>query len=301
LFLTRVIENVPLCREHWRFTVEIGDFPQAEPGQFVQILCSEPDRDSASGSGAFAPPRAASSCFLRRPFSIGGLRRNGRQCEMDFIHRVVGPGTHWLSQLRPGDAVSMLGPLGRPFAVPADRPLALLVGGGVGMPPLIWLAEALRAAGKQILAFCGARCADLIPLTTVPGVIVSGRDGSPAYEEFSRYGAPVIISTDDGSLGAAGRIPDIFQTYLDRHPNVVPSAVVYTCGPTPMMKATARVCEAVGLPCQVCLERVMACGMGTCQSCVVPVRDMASEGGWRYRLCCTDGPVFENTDVIWDE
>ena len=288
LFLGRVLANEPICSEHWRFVIEVEGFPAAAPGQFLQILCAEPS-DSGWIGGA----------YIRRPFSIGGLRRRGLRCELDVLHRAIGVGTRWLSQLSPGDALSVLGPLGQPFPLVDDRPVAYLVGGGIGLPPLIWLAEALRDAGKQSVAFCGARSADLVPLTRLPQTAVSSDAATLSFREFSDFNTPVLLSTDDGSLGAAGRIPDILARYLDQHADEARSAVVYTCGPDPMMRATAEVCRARDVSCFVCLERMMACGMGTCQSCVVPVRDESADDYWRYRLCCTDGPVFDGDVVLW--
>lgn len=289
VFLTRVARNEPICREHWRLVLEAEGFPPAQPGQFVQILCAEPG-DSGWTQGP----------FIRRPFSIGGLRRSGNRCEMDILHRAIGPGTRWLSRLEPGREVSVLGPLGTPFAVHPRRTTALLAGGGIGLPPLIWLAETLAARGHRVIAFCGARTAELLPLTRLEGVAVSGEEGSPAFAEFAPFGVPVVVSTDDGSLGLAGRVPDALERYLVRHEGVASSSALYSCGPDPMMRAVARIGLERDIPTQVCLERVMACGMGTCQSCVVKVHDAAAEDGWRYRLCCTDGPAFDAREVAWE-
>ena len=290
IFLTRVVANEPICHQHWRFVLEVEDFPPAEPGQFVQILCGKPDDDAWTGGA-----------FLRRPFSIADLRRDGRRAEIDILHRAVGGGTRWLSRLEPGDSVSIVGPLGRPFWLLDDRPVALLVGGGIGLPPLIWLARTLHDAGKRSVAFCGSRSADVLPLTRRADVPVSGERATLAFSEFADFDVPVVVGTDDGSLGAAGLIPDLFTRYLGRHLDDARSAVVYTCGPEPMMRTVARFCHQRAIPCQVCLERMMACGMGTCQSCVVRVRDEQAEDQWRYQLCCTDGPVFDADLVIWEE
>ena len=281
--------HTTLCREHGCVQVDVENFPSAAPGQFVQVLCRDPDDEPGVGEA-----------YLRRPLSIGGLRRDGERARIDLLYRVVGRGTRWLSHRRPGDPVSLLGPLGRPFAIEPSRPVAYLVGGGIGLPPLIWLAQVLHDAGRRVTAFCGARTADLLPLTRREGVAVSGDEGSSAFDEFAGAGVPVLVATDDGSLGAMGLIPDIFAGYLDRHSADTASAVVYTCGPNPMMAATARVARDRSMRCQVSLERLMACGMGTCQSCVVRVRDDRADHGERYRLCCTDGPVFDSRDVLWD-
>jgi dihydroorotate dehydrogenase electron transfer subunit len=289
VFVSRVARNEPLCREHWRLVLEVEDFPPAAPGQFVQVLCAEPnDLGWTQGS------------FIRRPFSIGGLRRDGRRCEIDILHRALGRGTRWLSRLGPGEPVSILGPLGRPFEVPAAREVAWLVGGGIGIPPLIWLAEVLRGSGRQVVAFCGARSANLVPLTPVPGVPVSSQEPTPAFREFAAAGVSVVAATDDGSLGEAAKIPDMFHRYLERHADLIPSAAIYACGPDAMLRAVAKMGIDRQVPTQVCLERVMACGMGTCQSCVVRVHDASAEEGWRYRLCCTDGPAFDARAVVWE-
>lgn len=291
IFLARVIDNVPLCREHWRLVLGLDAFPDARPGQFLQILCTEPSDEGWNGG-----------VFLRRPFSIGGLRRTSGGVEVDILHRAVGPGTRWLAQRHPGDAVDLLGPLGTPFRMPPPGVTALLVGGGIGLPPLMWLAEALRAGGHPVVAFVGSRSADLLPLTRIASCAVAAGQASAAWAEFARVDVPALVATDDGSLGTPGRVPDAFAAWLDGHPELTgTSAAVYTCGPDRMMQATAAICELRGLPCQVCLERVMGCGMATCQSCVVRVRDTAAPDGWRYRLCCTDGPAFDSREVIWGE
>ncbi|MGQ9651578.1 MAG: dihydroorotate dehydrogenase electron transfer subunit [Phycisphaerae bacterium] len=290
VFVGRVIRNEPLCREHWRFEAEFSDFPPAVPGQFVQILCVDPMEENRSGGA-----------FLRRPFSIGGLRRSGKRAFLSITHRVVGIGTRWLSQLAAGDRISFLGPLGRPFSIDPQRPAALLVGGGIGLPPLIWLAEALAQAGKQTIAFAGARAADLLPLTCVPGVPVSGAKPSLAFKEFANHQVPTVVSTNDGSLGAMGLIVEHFERYLDGMTgSASESPVVYTCGPEKMLAAVAKTCEKRSIPCQVCMERMMGCGMGTCQSCVIRTYDQDDPEGWRYSLCCTEGPVFDSRTIIWE-
>jgi dihydroorotate dehydrogenase electron transfer subunit len=290
IFLARAQSNQPLCAEHFRLVLEIEGFPDAAPGQFVQILCADP-----------VQREAITATFIRRPFSIGGLRRSGNRCELDIYHRVVGPGTRWMGGLRPGDCVDLLGPLGRPFEIVTDHPVALLVGGGIGLPPLIWLAEALRGAGKETIAFVGARSGTVVPLTRRPDVPIVPLKPALVYDEFARFDTPVVLATNDGSIGSPGYIPDAFSSYLKQHAELASRAVVYACGPDPMMRAVARTCERHKLPCFVCLERVMACGMGTCQSCVVAVRDASAPDGWRYRLCCTDGPVFDSRVVLWND
>lgn len=290
VFVFTVVDNIPLCREHYRLVLTTAEFPEASPGQFVQIQC----RDNASKSAGWS-----GGPFVRRPFSIGGLRRTANRVEIDILHRVVGPGTTWLSKLQQGDSVSIIGPLGQPFVIPHGKTTAYLIGGGIGLPPLMWLAEALQEAGIATVAFCGARSHDLIPLTRIDSVDIQAGQAALAYEEFAQNQASVVVATDDGSLGYAGYVPDAFAAYLDNNHIDPKSAVVYTCGPDVMMRATAHTAETRGMDCFVCLERMMACGMGTCQSCVVRVHEPQADEGWRYQLCCTDGPVFAGPTVIW--
>ena len=283
-----VVEQESLCSEHMRITLALPPLPDAYPGQFVHL--------SSADDGAAARARP----FLRRAFSLAGVRKRGEQCDADVIYRVHGAGTRWLASLRAGDRVSVLGPLGRGFEISPTKPSAWLVAGGVGLPPLLWLAETLHAAGKSAVAFYGARRRELIPLTMRDAKDSSARNGrSPVAAEFARFSIPVIWSTDDGSLGYRGTVSNALAEYgvgWDGDPNAV---VVYCCGPEIMMAAVATWCLERSIECQVCVERAMACGTGTCQSCAVRVHDGADAEGWRYALCCTEGPVFEAGQVQW--
>jgi dihydroorotate dehydrogenase electron transfer subunit len=249
--------------------------------------------------------------MLRRPLSLAGRRDldEGR-CRLDIIYRVAGTGTRWLAGAIQGDQISILGPLGNGFTLRDDKALAVLVGGGVGIPPMIYLASALAQAGRRVVAFNGARTRTLLPLTLVPGAAPHA-DGtpSPAVAEFAELGVPAAVATDDGSLGFAGLVSHAFENWLNAqcvaraslpalHPAPADLAV-YSCGPEPMMRAVARTCLDRGIDCQLALERHMACGMGACQSCVVKVKDAAAPDGWSYKLCCTDGPVFDATQLLW--
>lgn len=286
-FLGRVAENRTLCRDHFQIALALPRFPDAHPGQFLQVLCRSPDAPDAR------PP--ADVPMLRRPLSIAGLRRDAGGVLLDILAAVVGPGTAWLSALRPGDCVDVLGPLGRPFSPPRADEAALLVAGGVGLPPIRWLGEKLAEDGVSCTAIYGARSRDLLPLSMRFEPDPRG-EFTLCVDEFARSSIPVAITTDDGTCGVRGRVTDL----LERHLGSTPAGVVYACGPEPMLKAVARTCGERGVRCELALERVMGCGMGTCQSCVVPVRDPAREVGWRYALCCTDGPVFSAEQILWN-
>ncbi|HEY7088361.1 MAG TPA: dihydroorotate dehydrogenase electron transfer subunit, partial [Tepidisphaeraceae bacterium] len=219
-----------------------------------------------------------------------GRTDRGGETELEIIHRVVGVGTDWLSRLQVGDQVSILGPLGNRFELPLQGHTAILVGGGVGIPPMLYLAAALE--GRGAVAFCGATTRDLMPLTI---------DSNSQAEEFTRHRVRSVLSTDDGTLGFRGFVTQALEKYLDSPPapNAPRQIVIYTCGPEPMMKRVAEIAMARSIPCQIAVERAMACGMGTCQSCVIRVQAPADPKGWVYKLACTDGPIFRAADLLW--
>jgi dihydroorotate dehydrogenase electron transfer subunit len=333
-FQAVVAANVPLCREHFRLVLRLAHFPATEPGQFVQVACRDLNNEYCETSEydwtpGERPPIAAAEllsplAMLRRPFSLAGRRDTADGIELDLIHRVVGVGTDWLSRLQPGDRVFVLGPLGNRFQLPADDGIALLIGGGVGIPPMIYLAEKLQQRRTRAVVFAGAVTRDLLALTLTDGAPVPNAcDVDPRYNiaEFSNHGIPAVITTDDGSYGFRGYVTQALEAYLDKSgigradksPTAKPlgsvadgaGVILYTCGPEPMMRRVADIAERRGLQCQIAVERAMACGMGTCQSCCIKVKKPdpgqppMPGRDWAYRLACTDGPVFRSTDLLW--
>ena len=331
-YIGRVVRTVGLCREHSRIVLRLEDFAPTRPGQFLQVKCRDVDGAPVGEVPEVVhgwPPDLSHSDLLgptpilRRPFSLAGRRDvGGGAAEVDLISRDVGPGTAWLARLQVGDPVDVIGPLGNGFELPEPGGISLLVGGGVGIPPMIYLAQAVAALNDEAgegerrptLAFCGATTLDLLALTITddaPAPPPGRTDAAaqPLYNvaEFSQFDVPAVVSTDDGSYGFAGRVTDTLERYLDaffadtwevgsRRPTV------YTCGPEAMMKAVAEVARRRGLACQVAVERAMACGMGTCQSCVIRQKAGAAESngrGWNYRLACTHGPVFDAASLLW--
>jgi dihydroorotate dehydrogenase electron transfer subunit len=308
-YLAEVLANERICREHYRLILDVAGFPPTAPGQFVQLECRYPvEHDGARPVEwpAGQPPRFTQpeltdrETLLRRPFSLAGRRDHaGGRVELDLIYRTVGTGTRWLTSAEVGRELSVLGPLGNTFAIDDRRPVALLVGGGVGIPPMLYLADALGQAGKRTVAFCGARTAGLLPLRLEPaGQVDPAGAPTDCIAEFSAFDTPAAVATDDGSLGAQGYVHQLLEKYIEDEHIDRTSAVVYACGPEPMMKAVADGCIARDLPCQLALERRMACGMGTCQSCIVKVR-ADNPAGWVFKLCCHDGPVFDARDLLW--
>ncbi len=287
-FIARVARRESPCRDHFELTFEVKGFPDAAPGQFLQVLCAAP--------GASDSPDAAAP-LTRRPFSIAGLRRTGDTSHVSIIGRVVGAGTAWLSRLDVGDSLDILGPLGRGFSLPDEGRRALLVAGGVGVPPILWLAAYVSDRSIPCTAIIGATSGDLLPLTFEKEPVDTG-DAVVRVDASSPMGVRTLTTTDDGSRGLKGRVTDgMLRMFAGQQ--AVQSLQVYACGPEPMLEAVALLCAEHDVCCEVSLERMMACGVGVCQSCAVAVRDSVHASGRRYALCCNEGPVFDARCVIW--
>jgi dihydroorotate dehydrogenase electron transfer subunit len=224
------------------------DGPRPDPGQFAMLAASE-----RWGGGEDERP------YLARAFSVARVYDG----EAHYLLEDVGPGTRRLCELQPGEELLALGPLGRGFASPAESCRALLVGGGVGIAPLAILQDTLAADG------------------VTSTVLLGFRDGAHAAGAALLNGA--ILATDDGSVGRAGLVTDLLAAELQRDGY----AVVYACGPAPMLEAVRALCASHETPAQLALEAGMACGFGACYGCVVPTRDGS------YLRVCVDGPVFD--------
>lgn len=281
----RVLVHRRLARDHHLMRLKAPRVAQhALPGQFIHLLCQEP---AAVCSGEATYP------FLRRPFSL--LNADPRLGTVEFIYKVVGLGTKALTQLPQGGWVDLLGPLGRPFEIPEGLERAILVGGGVGIPPLYFLAKRLvegargkgRGAGEsrkvQAEVFLGAR--------TQEWVI--------CREMFRKLSLKVHIATDDGTLGHKGAVVDLLKKGFPRPPSPAPRPMLFICGPTPMMRAAAALARRRRLPAQVSLEERMGCAMGCCWGCVVEVATEPPDAHARFQRVCTEGPVFEAQEVLW--
>jgi hypothetical protein len=227
-FVAEVAANLPLCLDHFKLTLHVTAFPPTQPGQFIQIACRDWGSDfTASNELEYTPTQpphfggqelCQPLAFLRRPFSLAGRKDIDGRSELEIIHRVVGVGTDWLSHLCPGDSVYILGPLGNSFELPPENGTAILVGGGVGIPPMLYLAEAL--AGRKAIAFCGALNRDLLPLrilSNTPAPTADSIEPLHNIDEFALHGIGAVISTDDGSYGFRGFVTQALEGYLDRH------------------------------------------------------------------------------------
>jgi dihydroorotate dehydrogenase electron transfer subunit len=198
---------------------------------------------------------------------------------VEFIFAVHGKGTAWLAGRRPQEKLDLVGPLGKPFRLPAERVNATLIGGGYGSAPLLPLAATLRDRGCRVDFVLGA----------------ASQDRLFGQLDAKRIATSIEVTTDDGSHGRRGRVSDVLPELLDR----TSSDVVYACGPMAMLKAVTEICTAHGIPCQVAVEESMACGVGVCMTCVLPV--VGDDGLTRMVRSCVEGPVFLGDRIRWDD
>ena len=257
---------------------------QATAGQFVQIHPRPLSQTATEAPSAQAAPLAqvaplaqaalagapAFDPLLRRPISLCEIRPEAG--EISLIYRVVGRGTRALSAVPPGAVVDLLGPLGRSFPDPrAGQGRLVLIGGGLGIPPMAAAARWAMQSGRDAVAILGARTARYLA----------------GAREVAETGIPVITVTDDGSAGEQGLVTDALDRLL-----IERVGEVWACGPEPMLVAVKERCAAAGIPCFVSVERHMACGFGACLGCTVP------RAGGGYLKTCQDGPVFPAEEVI---
>ncbi|MFP5308419.1 MAG: dihydroorotate dehydrogenase electron transfer subunit [Actinomycetes bacterium] len=235
---------------------------RARPGQFVNI--------AVEGAGT----------LLRRPFSIARVGRTGPNAgTIEVVFDAHGPGTEWLARRTSHDTLDVVGPLGSSFPIPQQKVSCLLVGGGYGVAPLFFLGEELTRAGLRVDMIVGAATAERIHNAI----------------EAKRMTASVTFTTEDGTLGTRGRVTDVLDDVISS----CNSGVVYACGPNPMLRAVSERCRELEVPVQVAVEEHMACGVGVCWTCVLPMR--GKDGAVRNKRACIDGPVFNGARVAWTE
>lgn len=245
----RLITKEKLSENIYDFTVECPEMAaKTKAGQFLHIICG-------------------GDAYLRRPISVCEVIDNKA---LRFIFQVRGIGTDALAQKNVGDMLDVLGPLGNGFDIENVSGKTLLVGGGIGVFPLLELSKKL-----------GKNCSVLLGFRSKADMMMT--------DEFAKYADNVFVATNDGSCGYKGLVTDVLK-------NIVSSNKIdgiFVCGPTPMMKATAQIAVEYNIPAQVSLEERMACGIGACVGCVCTIN------GQRRRVC-KDGPVFNASEVEWD-
>lgn len=225
---------------------------EAVPGQFVHIRCDE-NRDY----------------ILRRPFSIHQVTGND---SFDILFNLVGPGTKWLANLRVKGTVDIIGPLGNGFELVDEPGKVMLVAGGMGIAPLVFLASRLVEKQAKVFTVIGAANKEMLL----------------DYMDLKRLTRKIMAATEDGSQGTKGKVTDILPVAIseDRPDRI------FSCGPRAMLKQVSSISRKWGIPCQVALEELMACGVGACLSCVTKTKK-------GYKKVCSDGPVFDSKEIEW--
>ena len=257
-----VISNRRVGAYHHLTLAAPGIAEHAKPGNFVAISVGD----------------SHSSMLLRRSFAI--YQSTGRGPfggTLEIIVAPHGPGSTWIVERQAHEKLNVVGPLGNAFKIPKDPVRALLVGGGYGSAPLFALAELLRSKNSRVEMAIGASSADRVF----------------APVEGKRSVHSLTIATEDGSMGTKGRVTDLFDhslTSID---------IVYACGPMAMLKALSEIGAQAGVVVQCAVEESMACGVGMCMTCVLPIKD--SDGVIKMLRSCTEGPIFDGQSVLWNE
>ncbi len=303
VFQAQVLSNQQIRRCYYRLNLLFDAhgsrlFQHVIPGQFAELDLSTVSLPDSRHIPEHLKDAAAKPVLLRRPFSFSDViltpSAEGPSVKVEILYCVLGPATIRMMSLKKDDTISILGPLGNGFHVPENLTHALLVAGGMGSPPILHLAGFLKRLDHKmtITCFVGAKnCADL-PFTAKIGNLKG-----LTLEEFELVGVPSFIATDDGSAGFDGFVTDCLRHWLEENPVQTDSTTVFACGPEPMLAGTARLARDFSLPCQVSMERMMACGIGLCQSCAVQTKTETRED--HYELCCKNGPVFDAEKVIF--
>ena len=261
------VEIAPAC---WRLEIRCPELARsARPGQFVMLRC-----------------RQGLDPLLSRAFSVADVvREGGEPVGIVVLQVVIGVGTQALAERVVGEAIGLLGPLGNPYDLGTVDEHMVLVAGGIGAAPFLFVARALRERSS----------------TQRVTYLVGGRDADHVYlaGEIRGLGCDVGVATDDGSQGHHGYVTQLLE------PHLRPGVRVLACGPNPMFKSLAKVVEearagGLAFPCEVSTEETMPCGYGACAGCVVPLRSDAHPDGYRYGKSCVEGPVFPVEAIRWD-
>ena len=267
------------------------------PGDQFMMRMRSPKCAAAAQPGCFVHVTCDNTLPMRRPLSI---MRAEDDC-IDVLYKIVGDGLRWLSRKRPGDSISVLGPIGQPFRPSADRSKTLLIGGGVGIPPMVFIADYLRQQGRdwEPLAILGSELPFPFELQTsaikTPWIDEEISATMPLLEDWA---VPCRLATLAGFDACFdGYVTDLADKWLSTlSADELLKVEIFSCGPTPMLKAVAQLAEKYDLPCQVSLEEFMACAVGGCAGCAVKIRTPEGEA---MKRVCVDGPVFEAATVVW--
>ena len=267
------------------------------PGDQYIIRLEAPDCAKRANPGTFAHLTCDPDVPMRRPLSI--MRANANEGWLEFLYKPVGPGLAHLAKRSIGDRVSMLGPIGRGFKPDPQRSTVLAIGGGVGIPPIYFLAEKLKdRSDNSLLVLMGSE----VPFPFKLGESSSSLDGissdvSAHVADLEAWRIASRLASNAGYTGCyQGYVTDLARSWLAALPaERLEDVQIVSCGPMPMLAAAATLAEDYGLPCQVAVEEYMACGVGGCAGCTILIRTSA---GPTMKRVCVDGPVFKAQDIF---
>jgi len=305
MFAAKVVSNEAIRGDFRRLSLEFSGagaeaFGSVRPGQFAQLELADVGLPAMEQIPEELRDVSRRKILLRRPFSFYDVNVKDNKAVVRILYRVVGPATVRMMAIKHEDFLNVLGPLGNGFKIAGDKHKAVLVAGGMGVPPLIHLAKILTAEANdiEVVALAGAKSADALPFGRPLDEISQNLGYS--IGEFAKFGIVSQVSTDDGSAGYKGLVTDCLAEWLDGVKERPDEVVVYGCGPEQMLAKTVELAKKYNVDCQVSMERRMACGFGVCQSCAVKCRD--NNGGEDYyKMCCQDGPVFDGREVVFDD
>lgn len=240
----------------------------ALPGQFIHIKCSKDNYP-----------------LLRRPISIHRIDKE--KGEIYILFQAKGEGTNLLTQRAVGDDLDIMGPIGNGFTIYTESKKIIIVGGGIGVAPLLALTEKLLTEGKELLVLIGASKKEMVI----------------NEESIKNLGAKIEVATDDGSYMYKGLVTDLLEKTIKEG---WLADQVFACGPKPMLRKVADITSRANIHCQVSLEERMGCGIGACMTCVCKIKIKIKEKQtdkeeYQYKRVCIDGPIFEASEVIWDD
>lgn len=271
---------------------------QEYPGDQVVIRVLAPEIAGLANPGQFAHIQCDQALPMRRPLSI--MRVSKKEGWVDFLFKILGEGTRLLAGRKVDEVLSILGPIGIPFEAHMNRSRPLLIGGGVGIPPMVFLANSLREVKGAYQPFVIMGSEVPFPFQTqpsrimVPGIPADVIASMPLMDDWGF--ASRLASLQDFPGCFNGYVTDLARTWLDALSDEQRNEVeVFACGPHPMLEAVAKLAKEYHLPCQVSLEEFMACAVGGCAGCVVEV---TTNTGTAMKRVCVDGPVFEANSVF---
>ena len=271
---------------------EIVDQVKFEADQFVTIVKAEKSSQTAK-PGQFAFVECGGDTLLRRPLSY--LRSSKEDGTVEFMYKTVGHGLESLSQLKKGDEIKIMGPIGNGFAIPSGKKSAILIGGGVGIPPVLFMGEEIKKinGGVDLVAFFGSEIP--FPFETCDSdLVMPGLDFSvnKTIDDMEKLGIPCRLSSQAGYEGChLGYVTELAKSFIETlSDGEKTETIIYACGPESMLKAVAKLAKDDQLDCVLSLEEYMACAIGGCAGCTVKVLE---DGHERMKRVCVDGPVFD--------